>query len=95
MTKTPLIAAALLTAVAAPAVAAERTSFTHDGVTYSYTQTKVGESTILRGRATTGADFRYVVRNGQVVGKSNGIPVSFRVSDAIDQTRETTITLGN
>ncbi len=84
MFKFPLTAALLVAAVAAPATAAtkEKTSFTLDGVTYAYTQTKAGESTVIRGNASSGADFYYVVRKGQVVGNNNGVPVRFAVSDA-------------
>ena len=84
MTKFPLIATLLLATVAAPALAAPaaKTSFTHDGVTYVYSQTKVGKSVVLRGTSSNGPDFYYVVRNGQVVGKNGGTAVSFRVEDA-------------
>jgi hypothetical protein len=86
MTKFPLIAT-LLFAVATPALAAaptkERVSFTHDGVTYNYTQTKVGDSLVIKGYAENGPDFYYVVRNGQVVGKTDDNSVSFSVADAI------------
>ena len=94
MNKLPLIATLLLTAVAAPAMA-EKASFTHDGVTYHYTKTQVGKSVVLRGTATPGPDFHYVVRNGQVVGKNDATPVSFRVADAVAQQKDVTITFGN
>ena len=83
MTKFPLIATLLLTAVAAPALAQEKAAFTHDGVTYVYSQTKVGDSTIIQGHADNGPDFRYVVRNGQVTGNTDGNPVRFSVADAM------------
>jgi hypothetical protein len=85
MTKFPLIAT-LLFAVATPAVAApakERISFTHDGVTYNYTQTKVGGSLVIKGYVENGPDFYYVVRNGQVIGNTDDNSVSFSVADAI------------
>jgi hypothetical protein len=86
MTKFPLIAT-LLFAVATPAMAAapakERVSFTHDGVTYNYTQTKVGDSLVIQGYAENGPDFYYVVRNGRVVGKTDDNAVSFSVADAV------------
>ncbi|MBO9669426.1 MAG: hypothetical protein J7485_02800 [Sphingobium sp.] len=85
MIKLPLIAALAFVA-AAPAVAApaaERQSFTQDGVTYFYTQTKVGDSLVIKGHAVDGPDFYYVVRNGQVVGKTDDNSVSFSVADAM------------
>jgi len=85
MTKLPLIAA-LAFATAAPALAApaaERLSFTQDGVTYFYTQTKVGDALVIKGHAVNGPDFYYVVRNGQVVGKTDDSSVSFSVADAL------------
>ncbi len=87
MTKFPLIATLLLATVAAaaPAAAKDKVSFTHDGVTYYYTQTKVGASTVIQGHATNGPDFYYVVRNGQVVGKTDDSSVRFPVADAVSQ----------
>ncbi|MBO9575508.1 MAG: hypothetical protein J7494_07225 [Sphingobium sp.] len=82
MFKLPLTAALLVAAVAAPVAAKEKTTFTYDGVQYAYTQTQVGESTVIKGVAQPGDAFYFVVRNGKVVGKANGIPVSFRVEDA-------------
>ncbi|HEY1124150.1 MAG TPA: hypothetical protein VGE65_00845 [Sphingobium sp.] len=85
MTKFPLIAALAVAtvAVAAPAAAKDKQSFTHDGVTYVYTETKVGESLVIKGYAVNGQDFYYVVRNGRVVGKAGDAPVDFSVADAI------------
>lgn len=85
MIKLPLTAALLLAAVAAPAAAKEKNNFTHEGVTYVYSQEKVGESTVLQGHAVPGDSFYFVVRKGQVVGKANGIPVSFSVADAVKE----------
>jgi hypothetical protein len=81
VTKFPLVATLLL-AAATPAVAQEKTSFTQDGVTYTYTQTKVGDATVIRGHSTSGPDFYYVVRDGKVIGKNDDTPVSFTVQDA-------------
>ena len=94
VTKFPLIATLLLATVAAaaPAAAKDRVTFTHDGVTYSYTQTKVGESTVIRGRASDGPDFYYVVRKGQVVGKSDDAPVRFSVADAVGKPDASSVT---
>lgn len=72
----------LAAAVAAPAVAKEKATFTHEGVTYVYSETKLGASTIYKGRATPGDSFYLVARNGQVTGTANSIPVSFRVPEA-------------
>jgi len=83
VTKFPLIAALLVaTTVAAPALARDKTIFTADGVTYAYSQTKVGDSIVLQGRATPGDDFYYVVRDGKVIGNKDGMPVTFDVKDA-------------
>lgn len=77
------ISFALAAAFTAPAVAgsetAAKTTFTHEGVTYVYSKTIVGKSTVYRGYARPGHDFYLVARNGQVTGKANGIPVSFDV----------------
>ncbi len=56
--------------------------FSHEGVTYTYTKTQVGESTIFKGYATPGYAFYLVARNGQVTGKANGIAVSFKAPTA-------------
>jgi len=93
VTKLPLIATMLLatTVAAAPAMAKtpfsakEKTTFTQDGVTYYYSQTKVGGSLIIQGYAVDGPDFYYVVRDGRVVGKNDDRPVSFQVTEAVDQ----------
>lgn len=83
MNKFYAVSALVSLAVAAPAFAKdEKTSFTQDGVTYTYTQTKVGDSTIVKGRASPGYPFYFVVRGEQVVGNANGIPVSFRTPQA-------------
>lgn len=83
---------AMSLAVVTPAIAKdEKVNFTQDGVTYSYTATKVGESTVYKGRATPGYPFYFVVRGEQVVGNANGIPVTFRVSDAAKQSEATVI----
>lgn len=71
---------AVAAATSSPALAGSATakkSFTHEGVTYVYTKTKVGDSTIYKGRATPGHDFYLVANGSRVVGKANGIPVSF------------------
>jgi hypothetical protein len=78
-------AAALLSfAVNTPAMARDAaTKFTHEGVSYTYTVTTVGDDTrIIEGTATPGSPFRLVVSGDRVSGKANGIPVSFYVKPA-------------
>lgn len=85
MTKFPLIAALVVgtAAIAAPALAKDKQSFTHEGVTYVYSEAKVGESLVIKGYAVNGSDFYYVVRNGRVAGKTGDASVDFTVADAI------------
>lgn len=81
-----LAIALLATAVAAPALAKDKTTITHDGVTYTYSTEKVGNSTVIQGRASPGDDFYYVVDSkGKVFGKTNDMQVSFNVADAVAQ----------
>jgi hypothetical protein len=78
-----LIASLLSLSVVSPALAGEKTSFTHDGVKYTYSVTDLGENKrVITGHATPGAQFRLVVWNDKVSGTANGIPVAFKVSDA-------------
>ena len=78
MTKLLIAAAAATTiAFAAPATARERT-FTHEGVTYSYTSTPSAEGVVLEGKASTGGKFRFVVKGDWVSGYAGGARVSFR-----------------
>jgi hypothetical protein len=72
-----LFAAALVSAVAGPALAQER-SFTHEGVTYTYTSTRLGDARVLEGKVARGDRFRFVVRDGWVHGRVGTTPVSFR-----------------
>jgi hypothetical protein len=79
---TKLFAAiALAATVAAPALAQEvspERSFTRDGITYVYTATKVGDTTVLAGRASpVGGPFKLTVRGKHVNGRAGGVPVSF------------------
>ena len=72
-------AAALLSTPAfADAEIPQKSQFTYDGVTYIYSKTQVGESTIYKGTAIPGQPFFLVEHKGQVTGKANGIRVSFR-----------------
>ena len=50
----------------------------NEGVTYIYTKTQVGQSTIYKGTASPGQPFFLVEHKGQVTGKANGMNVSFR-----------------
>ncbi|MCW2382076.1 MULTISPECIES: hypothetical protein [unclassified Sphingobium] len=84
--KNAFFAAALLSfAVVTPGHAKEaEKTFTHEGVSYSYTVTELGDSRrVIEGRATPGSTFRLTVAKGRVIGSANGMPVSFRVKDAI------------
>ncbi len=56
----------------------QRVQFTHEGVTYTYSKTQVGQSTVYKGYASPGDEFYLVSRKGRVTGKANGISVSFR-----------------
>lgn len=70
-------AAAALTFTAPAAIAGERT-FTHEGVTYTYSVTNKDKTQILEGTADDGGKFRLSVRNGWVDGYVNSTRVSFR-----------------
>ena len=85
MKNTFFTAALLSLAVVSPAQSKEAPkTFTYEGVSYSYTVTDLSDNRrIIEGRATPGSTFRLVVSNGRVVGSANGMPVSFRVKDAI------------
>lgn len=75
-----LVAASLLIAPAAHA--AEDTSFTHDGVTYSYTTEVKGNEKIVRGTAYAGnVPFELHIRKKTVTGTFNNRPVDFSVSE--------------
>lgn len=79
-----LFTAAALALTVTPAVAApaEKTSFTHEGVTYVYTASTKGGAKIIRGKSYPGAKpFELIVRNGQVSGTSGFAPVSFKLSE--------------
>jgi hypothetical protein len=75
------LAVAMASIAVTPAFAGaepQKMQFTYEGVTYTYTKSQVGESTIYKGNATPGAPFYLVARKGQVTGNANGIPVSFK-----------------
>ncbi|RYY26845.1 MAG: hypothetical protein EOP62_08785 [Sphingomonadales bacterium] len=77
MSRYLLAAVAATLTLAAPALANERT-FTHEGVTYTYTSVQQGEARVLEGSASEGGDFRLTVKNGWVRGKVGGTRVSFQ-----------------
>ncbi|MBO9714326.1 hypothetical protein [Sphingomonas sp.] len=79
-------AAALSLAIAAPALAGDDVhSFTHEGITYSYTTTKVDNVVVLEGTARPiGGKFHLEVRNGRVTGFVGNARVSFLVRDVVD-----------
>ncbi|MEG3088231.1 hypothetical protein [Sphingomonas sp. PB4P5] len=81
------LTAALLAAIAIPAVAsaedAPKRSFTRDGETFIYTSVDQGDKTVLSGRAyPSGRDFSLTVRGNHVRGFSGGVPVSFKTASA-------------
>jgi hypothetical protein len=80
-----LFAAAALTLAASPALANENErSFTRDGITYTYTSTKVDDALVLEGTARPlGGKFRFVVRDGKVTGYAGNVKVAFLVQDAV------------
>ena len=78
---TKFLTAALLAAIAIPAVAsaedAPQRRFTRDGETFVYTSAVKGDKTVLTGRAyPSGRDFALTVRGNRVRGFSGGVPVS-------------------
>lgn len=78
MLKSIVTAAVLLTATAAPALAAEPESFTRNGETFVYTKVSTNDQIILDGlNKTSGGSFHLVIAGGRVTGVSNGQPVSF------------------
>ena len=86
MNKT-IIAAVIATSALIPTFAAahdrEPHRFTRDGETYVYTTTIKGDVQVIDGyRATGGARFHLVVRNGVVSGVTGGQAVDFRVDQA-------------
>jgi hypothetical protein len=78
-----LSAALLSLAVVAPANAkSEYTTFEHEGVSYTYKVTSFGENKrVISGYATPGASFRLLVAGNTISGTSNGMPVSFKLSE--------------
>lgn len=78
-----IAAVSLATAPAfADAAIPQKMQFTHEGVTYIFTKTQVGQSTIYKGTANPGQPFYLVEHKGQVTGKVNDMSVSFPVPQA-------------
>ena len=75
--------AALATIVAAPALAADRTthSFVRDGQSYRYNVVQKSGYKVLQGTGDTG-NFRFEVRGTKVTGEAAGAPVSFEMPEA-------------
>jgi len=71
------VAAAALPFPAPAAIASDR-SFTHEGVTYTYSVTTKDKVQVLEGRTNKGGEFRLNVKNGWVDGYVNDTRVSFR-----------------
>ncbi|MEP9360150.1 hypothetical protein [Sphingomonas sp. KR3-1] len=78
MTKFLFAAAAAVLTFTAPAAFAGDRTFTHEGVTYTYTVTQKNGVQVLQGRTGNGGDFRLSVKNGWVDGYVNDTRVSFR-----------------
>jgi hypothetical protein len=82
VTKTLILAAlATLTATAPASAETKRYSFALNGVAYSYTIAKSGETTIYKGQASPGGNFRLVLRGHRVTGMANGNRVAFDVTE--------------
>lgn len=79
----PIMIAAASLAVATAASAGERTTFTLDGQTYTYTSTTSQDGTVvLTGKGESGKSFRFVKHGERVTGDVNNVPVSFTVSES-------------
>ncbi|WP_144095266.1 hypothetical protein [Croceicoccus sediminis] len=82
MRKIAISLALASTAVAAPAIAQEEKTFTHNGVEYEYTTRTVGDATMVTGTDDRGKAFRLYVTDSRVRGTYNGSRVSFDRSEA-------------
>jgi len=76
-------AAAALTSTIGMAASPEQ-RFTHDGRTYAYTRTDLGDGRqLIEGRRVDGnKPFRLVVSGKRVSGTVGNVPVAFRTTDA-------------
>lgn len=78
MNKIALTIFAAATTFALPAHAeSQKESFKHDGSSYTYTVTDLGEAKLIRGTTEDGTPFRLIVRETSVRGTYNGNRVSF------------------
>ena len=85
MRKTIAILAAVTAALTSTiGLAAEGTQrFTHDGLTYVYSEKQVGDRRVIDGRTyPAGAAFHLIVRGDRVSGLAGGVPVDFAVAAA-------------
>ncbi len=78
MTKFLFTAAAAVLTFAAPSAFAGDRTFTHEGVTYTYSVSSKDKAQVLEGKTSEGGDFRLTVKNGWVDGYVNDTRVSFR-----------------
>ncbi len=79
--KTSLVAVALASALAAPAIAKEvDQKFERDGVTYSYSASSVETGTRIAGGNSQGDRYDLLVREGRVSGTYNGRSIRFNLS---------------
>ena len=85
MSRIHFAAALLALGLATPTFAHEgERSFTRDGITYTYTSTRTGDTLVLEGIAKpTGGKFRFVVRDGRVTGYAGDVRVNFLVAKAL------------
>lgn len=81
MRKIAISLALVSTAFAAPALAQEEKTFTHDGVEYEYSTRTVGDATLVTGTDDRGKAFRLYITDSRVRGTYNGSRVSFERSD--------------
>ncbi|MEN2785697.1 hypothetical protein ACFOKI_11200 [Sphingomonas qilianensis] len=93
---TKFLTAALLAAIAIPAVAsaeeAPQRSFTRDGQTFVYTSVVKDDKTVLSGHAyPSGRDFTLSVRGKRVRGYAGGVPVSFVAESALPRSTGTAL----
>ena len=87
-------AIALAATVAMPAFAEEapNRNFTRDGITYVYTATTTGDATVLAGRAyPADVPFKLTVRGKRVIGRADGVPVSFWIDRPLSRGTTTTL----
>jgi len=84
MLKTFSTAAMTTALICVPAaVLAADTTFTNDGVRYTFSETDMGSYTLINGRDSAGKRFRLVVRGGYVSGTYGTATVDFRVRNPV------------